>query len=127
MHHKSMYLHSMYSKELLKGTLVPIILKLLSERGKMYGYQIAQEVKEMTSGKILIKEGSLYPALHKLQTDGLVDVESASIGKRVRKYYTISKKGKSAVVIKLEELNDFMETIVALISNGEQLKPNGTK
>ncbi|MEO0332704.1 MAG: helix-turn-helix transcriptional regulator, partial [Bacteroidota bacterium] len=65
----------MNSTELLKGTLTTIILKLLADHGKMYGYEITQKVKEMTDEKILIKEGSLYPALHKLLRDGLVEVE----------------------------------------------------
>ena len=56
--------YSMFSKELLKGTLKPIILKLLSENDKMYGYEIVQAVKQLTDEKIVIKEGSLYPLLH---------------------------------------------------------------
>jgi len=44
----------MYSKELLKGTLSVIILKLLAERGKMYGYQITQLVKQLSDDKILL-------------------------------------------------------------------------
>ena len=47
----------MYSRELLKGILKPIILKLLSENDKMYGYEIVQKVKELSGDKILIKEG----------------------------------------------------------------------
>ena len=49
----------MYSKELLKGTLKTIILKLLSESDRMYGYQITQKVKEVTEGKINLTEGAL--------------------------------------------------------------------
>jgi DNA-binding PadR family transcriptional regulator len=59
----------MYSKELIRGTLKPIILKLLSEQGKMYGYEICQKVKEITGNEIIIKEGSLYPALYKLKEE----------------------------------------------------------
>ena len=65
----------MNQTELLKGTLATIILRLLESRGKMYGYEISQLVKEMSGDKILIKEGSLYPALHKLEADGLVLTE----------------------------------------------------
>jgi PadR family transcriptional regulator PadR len=60
----------MYSRELLKGILKPIILKLLSEEDRMYGYKIVQRVKEKTEGRILIKEGSLYPTLHALTNEG---------------------------------------------------------
>jgi hypothetical protein len=47
----------MYSKELLKGTLSAILLKLLAENGRMYGYEISQKVKEITDGKIQLKDG----------------------------------------------------------------------
>jgi len=60
----------MHSKELLKGTLSVIILKLLSERERMYGYEMYQQVKELSDGKILLKDGSLYPALQKMTVMG---------------------------------------------------------
>ena len=64
------YICSMYSKELLKGTISAIILKLLSEQERMYGYEISLKVKELSDGKILLKDGSLYPALQKMTNDG---------------------------------------------------------
>ncbi|MEQ8808995.1 MAG: helix-turn-helix transcriptional regulator, partial [Imperialibacter sp.] len=76
----------MYSKELLKGTLQTIVLKLLAENGRMYGYEITQKVKEQTEGKIQLTEGALYPALHKLEAEGLLVTETINIGKRIRKY-----------------------------------------
>ena len=48
----------MYNKELTKGTLLPIILQLISERESMYGYEIAQKVKQITKGKIDISDMS---------------------------------------------------------------------
>ena len=112
-----MYLYSMYSKELLKGTLSVIILKLLNENGKMYGYQITQMVKKLSDDKILIREGSLYPALHKLREEGLVDVETENIGKRVRHYYSLTKKGKEVRIEKEEEIKDFIKTIDNIINS----------
>jgi PadR family transcriptional regulator PadR len=57
----------MHSSELLKGTLQTIILKVLKDEGKMYGYEITQKVKELSEGRIQLTEGALYPALHKLE------------------------------------------------------------
>ena len=111
-----MYLRPMYSKELLKGTLSAIILKLLGEKGKMYGYQITQLVKELSDDKILLKEGSLYPALHKLRDDGLIDVETENIGKRVRHYYSLTPKGNEIKSEKEAELMDFIHTINKIIT-----------
>ena len=115
-YHISMYLYSMYSKELLKGTISAIILKLLAENEKMYGYQIARKVKELSDNKIMIKEGSLYPALHKLKEDGLVTVETVNIGKRVRRYYSLTREGAIAKKEKVAEIEDFIKTLKILLS-----------
>lgn len=111
MHLYKMYIYPMYNKELTKGTLQPIILKLLSQRPKMYGYEITQEVRKITSGKIDISEGALYPILHKLESQGILETEKIFIGKRVRKYYTVTKKGKGMVSEVTKEMNNFIETL----------------
>ena len=110
-----MYICSMYSKELLKGTLSVIILNLLAENGRMYGYEIFQRVKELSDEKILLKDGSLYPALQKLSKDGLLSYEEEYVGKRVRKYYYLTPKGRQEKVVYLEELKDFMMTLNKII------------
>jgi PadR family transcriptional regulator, regulatory protein PadR len=112
-----MYLCTMYSKELLKGTLSAIVLKLLAENGKMYGYQITQMVKQLSDDKILLKEGSLYPALHKLKDDGLISAETENIGKRVRHYYTLTSEGIKVQFEKETELKDFIDTINKIITS----------
>lgn len=106
-----MYIRLMYSKDLIKGTLKPIILKLLQEQGRMYGYEITQKVKGITNGKIEITEGALYPTLHKLEAEGIVTTEKEYIGKRVRKYYTLTSSGNSTVTQKVDELTDFLSTM----------------
>lgn len=106
-----MYLCPMYSKELLKGTLRTVVMKLLSEHEKMYGYEMTQRVKEMTEGKMVITEGALYPLLHKLEADGLVSIETVAIGKRVRKYYSLTDKGTSLSKQLIDEFVDFVATM----------------
>jgi DNA-binding PadR family transcriptional regulator len=112
----------MYSKELLKGTLSAIILKLLAENEKMYGYEISQHVKTLTEGKIHLKDGSLYPALQKLTADGLLSYKEEYVGNRVRKYYMLTKKGKTETVAHIAELKDFMATLNKIMF--PQLKPS---
>jgi len=56
-----MYPAAMHSTELLKGTLQTIVLKVLSDHGKMYGYELTQRVKELSGGTIVLTEGALYP------------------------------------------------------------------
>jgi len=101
----------MYPKELITGTLSTIILKLLAGHGKMYGYEITQRVKILSNDEILLKEGSLYPALHKLKDDGLVKAEKEVINNRVRKYYSLTEKGKKLTETKVSELNQFISTL----------------
>ena len=104
-----------YSSELIKGTLKTIVLKLLADNKRMYGYEMTQRVKEITFDKIQITEGALYPTLHALESDGLVIVETEYIGKRVRKYYSLSTNGKSRTKEKVSELADFFETMKHLL------------
>lgn len=116
MYLKNMYISRMYSKELTKGTLQPIILKLLSEHDKMYGYEITQKVKELTKGKIDISEGALYPILHKLENKKVLETEKVYIGKRIRKYYSVTKSGKHVIEEQTKQINDFIDTL-SLIFN----------
>lgn len=104
-----------YSSELIKGTLKTIVLKLLSDHKKMYGYEITQKVKELTLDKIQITEGALYPTLHALEEEGLLTTETEYIGKRVRKYYSLSPAGKAKSKERIKEFSGFMDTMVLLL------------
>jgi len=106
-----MYFCVMYSSELIKGTLKTIILKLLADNEEMYGYELSKKVEEMTEGKIQITEGALYPILHKLEADHLVVTREVSIGKRIRKYYSVTGIGKTESAEKTSELLDFIRTL----------------
>jgi PadR family transcriptional regulator, regulatory protein PadR len=108
-----------FSSELIKGTLKTIILKLLADNKKMYGYEMTQRVKELTLDRIQLTEGALYPTLHALEEAGLLTTETEFIGKRVRKYYSLSPKGKGAMKEKVNEMAEFMETMRFLLD----LKP----
>ena len=114
-HKKLMYVCTMYSSELIKGTLKTIILNLLKDGDEMYGYEITQRVKELTSDKIKITEGALYPTLHALEKHGDLITNKVYIGKRVRKYYRLTDQGKTTVKERVNELTDFMNTMRFLL------------
>ncbi|MEM6843425.1 MAG: helix-turn-helix transcriptional regulator [Bacteroidota bacterium] len=107
----------MYSKELIRGMIQPIILKLLYPDHKMYGYEICQKVKELTNDDLLIREGSLYPALHKLLDNGLLRVEEVMLGKRPRRYYQLTPAGKTEAAAKTEELSRFLNTMQLFLNS----------
>ena len=106
----------MKSANLYKGSLTTIILKLLNEHDKMYGYEITQKVKEITKGELKITEGALYPSLHKLEAEGLLDVEFKKVNNRMRKYYMLTELGTKETVNKLAELEDYIKTMRALVN-----------
>ena len=80
----------------LKGTLPTLILEALEQEPK-HGYLIAQRIKERSRGVLDFKEGTLYPALHKLENDGLVESYEGAENGRQRRYYRISKAGRGAL------------------------------
>ena len=105
----------MHSPELLKGTLQTILLKVLKDEGKMYGYEITQKVKELSDGRIQLTEGALYPALHKLEAEGVLKTESVAIGKRVRKYYALTANGRVLAKDRVAEFIDFVNTMSSVL------------
>ncbi|WP_298505482.1 PadR family transcriptional regulator [uncultured Maribacter sp.] len=106
----------MSNSKLYKGSLNTIILKLLDEQGKMYGYEITQKVKALTKGELQITEGALYPALHKLEAEGLLDVEVAKVDNRLRKYYMLTEAGEKETVNRLAELEEFIRSMQNLVN-----------
>lgn len=101
----------MHSPELLKGTLQTIVLKVLHDHGRMYGYEITQRVKELSSGTIQLTEGALYPTLHRLEAEGVLQTETEHIGKRLRKYYSLTPSGSVLARDRVEEFVEFIRTM----------------
>lgn len=91
-----------YIRQMKKGVLDMLVLKLL-ENDKKYGYQLISELKEKSGELFILKEGTLYPILYRLEDDDFVESSwSSPQGKQVaRKYYQITDKGREA----LEEIS----------------------
>jgi PadR family transcriptional regulator PadR len=106
----------MSSNQMLKGALQTIILKLLEDNKEMYGYEITQKVKQITAGDMVITEGALYPALHKLEADGLLETFTEIVDNRVRKYYRLTEKGGEETSAKLNEARLFMDQLQLLLN-----------
>jgi len=101
----------MINSELLKGSMITLVLKALHKR-QMYGYEIMKELGQISGGAIEVKEGTLYPILHQLETDGAVEAEwSQEEGERKRKYYRLTKKGRSLLKEKAGQWESFRKVI----------------
>ena len=121
-HNFSMYKGKLYicvmstTNGMLKGSLQTIILKLLQENEKMYGYEITQKVKEITNGEIKLTEGSMYPSLHKMEAEGMLSTSTELVDNRVRKYYSLTKEGQREVETKLQEAKSFIGNLELLLN-----------
>ncbi len=104
----------------IKGNMTLILLSTLLE-GDKYGYEITKEISELTNDEIQLKEGSLYPALHKLEKEGFAEGywQHQESGKPGRKYYKITEKGKVTVEDERKKWKSFIG-IMGRIIYGEQ-------
>ncbi len=105
----------MISNEFIKGLIKPIVLKLLEDNGRLYGYEITRKVEALTEGQIRLTFGALYPILHKLEADGLVVTETETVNNRARVYYLLSNDGKVSAREKIAEMEAFIRTLGRLI------------
>ncbi len=82
-------------KTLVAASTKPLVLSILSH-GKCYGYQIIKHVQELTNGELQWTDAMLYPVLHRMEGDALVQSEWVILENgRKRKYYSITDKGKA--------------------------------
>ncbi len=102
-------------RELIKGSINSLLLSLIGQQ-PMYGYQIIKELERRSQGYFKFKEGTLYPALHRLEKTGLV------VGKwqmlpsgRQRRYYYITDKGHRLLVVKRSQWQDFLTAMNLII------------
>ena len=103
------------SVEMMKGTVVPVTLKLLTER-EMYGYEILNEVNSRTNNVLEWKEATLYPWLHRLEQDGLVKSEwREGVGARRRKYYALTRRGVKALEGQVEEWQALSQAVSSIL------------
>jgi PadR family transcriptional regulator, regulatory protein PadR len=109
-----MYKTSMLAKDLVAASSRPLVLSILAE-GESYGYEILQKVRELSGGHIAWSDGMLYPVLHRLEREGLIQSEwkEAETG-RERKYYFLSSKGKKSLATEREQWLKVHNTLAKL-------------
>jgi PadR family transcriptional regulator PadR len=105
---------AMLSKELVAASTVPLVLSVLTD-GETYGYALIQRVRELSAGKIEWTEGMLYPVLHWMEKEDLIESEwrEAETGRK-RKYYRLRKEGRKALREEKEKWMSVHETLTKL-------------
>ena len=99
------------------GSTAVMVLKLLSEKS-MYGYQIVKELQARSEGYFSLEQGTLYPALHRLENDGLVESRWAVVEDGPsRKYYYITDKGEAELKKSVRQWSDFSRNLLKLLDD----------
>ncbi len=104
-----------YGRELLKGSTDSLLLSLINIK-PMYGYQIIKEIEQRSNGYFQFKEGTLYPALHRLERRGLIKGKWQRLpGGQERRYYEITTKGRQAFNERLAIWRGFSEAVNSIM------------
>jgi len=86
--------------DVLQGTLSLLVLKALESRGKMHGYALTSHIHRVSSDLLRLEEGSLYPALHRMEQDGWVQAEWGITEKgRKARLYSLTPKGEKQLAL----------------------------
>lgn len=98
-------------RELRKGSTALLLLHLLAEQ-PMYGFELAERLRVGTGGVLAFKEGTLYPALHRLEAEGLVESfwQASPAGPR-RRYYRLTHSGRAALAERRAEWSKLTEAV----------------
>jgi PadR family transcriptional regulator len=106
--------------DLLPGTLDLLILKALS-LGALHGYGVLQRIEQITNGALLVEQGALYPALYRLEHQGLLDTEwGTSDNNRRAKFYTLTAAGRR----RLREETDSWNRLVGAMTAALKARPS---
>ena len=103
------------SVEVLRGTLDLLILKAVSW-GPMHGYGVARWIEGATNDVLQIEEGSLYPALHRLEARGWIDADwGTSSNNRRAKFYSLTAKGRAQLRVETATWSRFAQAVFAAL------------
>ena len=103
--------------DLLQGTLDLLVLKTL-QTGPTHGWDIAQRIRQVSRERLQVNQGSLYPALHRLEAQGWIDSEwGASENNRRAKFYRLTPAGRGRLAAETEEWERFAGAVSLILQN----------
>jgi PadR family transcriptional regulator PadR len=101
----------------IKGSLPLLILHILSSRPN-HGYEIAKQISSYSDGLLDFKGGTLYPTLHTLEQEGLIDSYTQEENGRLRRYYRLKDAGRKALAQEAEEWAQFVRAVNRILESG---------
>ncbi|HET9985021.1 MAG TPA: PadR family transcriptional regulator [Longimicrobiales bacterium] len=103
--------------DILQGTLALLVLKTLATRGPMHGYAITTHIQRASSDLLRVEEGSLYPALHRMEQDGWLRAEWGVTEKnRQARFYTLTAAGREQFAAEQESWARLSEGVGRVLS-----------
>lgn len=102
-------------KTTMSGNMTMLILKLVDEKD-MYGYEMIDTLRKKSQNVFELKAGTLYPLLHGLEDKGLLSVYEQEYAGKIRKYYRITKEGKTLLAKKKEEWYEYKRAITNVLA-----------
>jgi PadR family transcriptional regulator PadR len=111
--------------DLRKGSVRALVLSLLAEQ-PMYGYKLCKELQRRSQGYFEFKEGTLYPALHRMEQEGLLRGQwQATEDGRSRKYYHLTDRGREELARSQQEWSAFADKLLAVLGRPGSLEAQG--
>lgn len=101
-------------KSLIFGSTAMMVLKLLSEKD-MYGYEMIEVLRERSQNVFELKAGTLYPLLHGLEEKGMLTAYEKEAGNKIRKYYSITKRGRKMLEEKKGEWEIYSKAVASVL------------
>jgi len=108
--------------DFLNGVPEMLLLSLLARR-PMYGYELVQQIRESTGGSLEFGEGCVYPILHRLEADGLLDAKRQSVGGRSRVVYRVTAQGSKRLAGSTAQWRKVVEAVGQALQGGEHGEP----
>jgi PadR family transcriptional regulator, regulatory protein PadR len=109
-----------YDSDLLRGNTDSLLLYLINEQGQTYGYQLIKEITERSRGYFRFREGTVYPALRKLENEGLIAGEWKRLPNgQERRYYSMTKAGRQFLSKKIAMWKSFSSAMALILKPAE--------
>jgi PadR family transcriptional regulator PadR len=109
-----------YDSDLLRGNTDSLLLFLINESGETYGYRLIKEIEQKSGGYFKFKEGTVYPALRKLENDGLLRGEWKRLPSgQERRYYCITDQGRELLRRKISMWQSFASAMALVMKPAE--------